>query len=848
MARLIVLRLIGNLEVQGYQVTLEISEEGKRADAEETGFLPAHEALADKITAHWRDKYRNLVAPYRRKSWATRDDISQIATTDFTARIKPKKISYDGSVNARIRECKASADELEALFLCWLDSEGFRPIDKCLRSNLNRSEATRFLIRAEDPQLQRLPWHAWDLFRVFESEPAFSPPRLQAFPKVPVSEDKRSVKILAILGHSAGINVEEDRALLKKLAPDTHFLVEPDRKAITDQLWEQPWDIIFFAGHSETEGETGKIYINPYEYLTLDDLWYGLRKAVEKGLQVAIFNSCDGLGLAQRLINDFQIPNLIVMRELVPDRVAQEFLKYFLSAFAGGRPFHLAAREARERLQSLEGNYPCASWLPTIYQNPLEAALYWRDLTAPGEAAPEEEATPADKTPKQRIPIFRCPTWREVRRATATSLLVTSLVMGVRWLGVLEPVELIAYDHLMRMRPTDLDPHDKRILIVEATPEDETMYGYPLKDHILTQVIKKIKEKEPIAIGLNMHRGTPQSSDQCQAEETCAAERQALLTELQETDKLTAVCATVDANGDSYSSGGPYSPAEGLSNNQVGFSDLLLDRDYGIRRQLISYNPNYLPYVTDCTAPNSFSFSLAYRFLTELSDEQIYQMFKDSDHSSLSINNFINKLNSAKDVEITKNEEWRFGDSTFARLARDPGGYQNISGRSNQILINYRTTRQPATTVPVRTLLADEVPSAWFENRIVLIGTSNHRRFPFLKTPYGDMPAVWVQAHIISHLLDFTLEKRPLIWFMPKTLEGLSLILVGTIFALGGLSLGRKSQILAWIFVATGGLYIISYTMLAMFGGWMPLVPSMLIVALISMDILLVTGRKNSWF
>ena len=63
---------------------------------------------------------------------------------------------------------------------------------------------------------------------------------------------------------------------------------------------------------------------------------------------------------------------MIVMREPVPDRVAQEFLKYFLQAFARGDTLYLSVREARERLQGLENQFPCATWLPVICQNPAE--------------------------------------------------------------------------------------------------------------------------------------------------------------------------------------------------------------------------------------------------------------------------------------------------------------------------------------------------------------------------------------------------------------------------------------------------------------------------------------------
>ncbi|MEO0969096.1 MAG: CHAT domain-containing protein, partial [Cyanobacteria bacterium J06639_18] len=75
------------------------------------------------------------------------------------------------------------------------------------------------------------------------------------------------------------------------------------------------------------------------------------------GLKLAIFNSCDGLGLAKEL-GDLNIPQTIVMRENVPDIIAHEFLKNFLKSFAAGESLHLAVRYARLQLQGLEDNFP----------------------------------------------------------------------------------------------------------------------------------------------------------------------------------------------------------------------------------------------------------------------------------------------------------------------------------------------------------------------------------------------------------------------------------------------------------------------------------------------------------
>ncbi len=357
MGKLVVLKLDGDFEQQGFRVTLEIGLEGERPDIEIEGQLPPAPELVTHLN-QWQQNYRSL---------------------GLTTRIRPEAIIYGGSIN----HCRQSAQQLQECFRLWLKSEPFREIDLRLREQLTQDEPIRVLIRTQDSQLRKLPWHLWDFFKRYrKAELALSAKQFERPLQQPAQATrKEKVRILAILGHSVNINIEADRQLLENLPnAETVFLVEPEHEEINDKLWEKSWDIIFFAGHSQTEGETGRIYINPSESLTVNELWYALKKALENGLKLAIFNSCDGLGLARQL-DDLQIPQMIIMRDLVPDFVAQEFLKHFLGAFAGGKSLYLAAREARERLQGLESTFPCASWLPVICQNLAEMPPTWKDLS-----------------------------------------------------------------------------------------------------------------------------------------------------------------------------------------------------------------------------------------------------------------------------------------------------------------------------------------------------------------------------------------------------------------------------------------------------------------------------------
>ncbi|TWH42322.1 CHAT domain-containing protein [Dulcicalothrix desertica] len=361
MTKLVVLKLDGDLQ-QGVRVTLSIAFEGVSPHKEVTGNLPAVTELQTKID-QWRSHYRSLGSDNRA--------------------IKAKKVTYDGSITAKYEDCKNSATELQKRLNNWLKKESFRSIRESWLKELQENEIVRVLIRTSSPQLRQIPWHLWDLVEEYpNAELALSATDYQKTITTKTPSIRDEVKILAILGNSTGIDVETDRRLLNSL-PDASvtFLVQPQRHEINDQLWEKPWDILFFAGHSQTVGDKGRIYINENkESLTTDDLKYGLKKAKSNGLAVAIFNSCDGLGLASSL-ETLHIPQIIVMREQVPDEVAQIFLKHFLEDFAiGGKSLYQAAKEARLKLHGLEDKYPCASWLPVICQNTDVTPPNWLDL------------------------------------------------------------------------------------------------------------------------------------------------------------------------------------------------------------------------------------------------------------------------------------------------------------------------------------------------------------------------------------------------------------------------------------------------------------------------------------
>ena len=272
-------------------------------------------------------------------------------------------------------ECENAAQALEATLRAWLGQAAVRDLQEHVQEEVSRDEPARVILQTQDVQLRKLPWHLWKLF---EHRPKAELALSSDY--APPSRPLRSpVKILAILGSTEGLGTQQEWELLKQLpGAKVTLLEQPSRKQLSEKLWDHHWDILFFAGHSssQNEGEWGQIQINATESLPLKDLKYALQTAVNNGLQLAIFNSCDGLGLARNLA-DLKISQVIVMREPVPVAVAQAFLRYFLQTFARGESFYLSVRKAREQLQGMQGDFPCATWLPVICQNPSAAPLIY---------------------------------------------------------------------------------------------------------------------------------------------------------------------------------------------------------------------------------------------------------------------------------------------------------------------------------------------------------------------------------------------------------------------------------------------------------------------------------------
>jgi hypothetical protein len=260
----------------------------------------------------------------------------------------------------------------------WLSSPEFLSVKDRLMSKLNPDQVILVGIDVSDPELKYAPWHLWNFFEAFPKadfallRPSFSQVNTK-------NRQKSKLNILAIIGDSRGIDTKEDTVVINDLPyiNDPKIMGEPSKQEVREVLGGATnIDILFFAGHGKNDQEQGRICINSADSLSIGEIKSALRKRIQQGLQLAIFNSCDGLELGKE-IADLHIPQAIVMKEAVPDQIAQRFLKSFLQEFSQGIPLVQALRQSRDILADWDNEYPYASWLPILYCNPTEPLLQW---------------------------------------------------------------------------------------------------------------------------------------------------------------------------------------------------------------------------------------------------------------------------------------------------------------------------------------------------------------------------------------------------------------------------------------------------------------------------------------
>jgi CHASE2 domain-containing sensor protein len=394
---------------------------------------------------------------------------------------------------------------------------------------------------------------------------------------------------------------------------------------------------------------------------------------------------------------------------------------------------------------------------------------------------------------------FQPPPTATRKLGLSSSLLLIGLctvgTLAIRYWGVLQPLELGAFDAFVRLRP--LEEPDPRLLVVTITESDiRKRKELPITDRTLSQMLSKLEQYQPQAIGLDIYRDFP-------VPQVDRAGHQALLPHLL-SPRLIGVCAapTPDKQGVSAP---PIMPG-----TRLGFSDVVVDEDGILRRHLLAMQPSL---ESSCPTTEALSFQLALRYLA------------------------------ARGIrpQFTEKEEYRIGNVLLTPLSSRRGGYRILDGRGYQVFLNYRASQSPervAKQVSLSEVLDDRVSPELVRGKVVLIGVTAESVHDDYLTPYSGsvrpqkrLPGVLVQAHMVSQLLSAVLDRRPLLWVWPDWAE--ALWIVGWSVVGGILALGVRSRI--QFLLSIGAVLVVLITMCwggLLYGGWLPLVPSALVLVI----------------
>ncbi len=359
----------------------------------------------------------------------------------------------------------------------------------------------------------------------------------------------------------------------------------------------------------------------------------------------------------------------------------------------------------------------------------------------------------------------------------AASLAVTAGLMGLRQLGWLQPLELAAYDQMMRLRPDA--PPDSRLLIVSITEADiKAQKRWPLSDLTVATVLERLQRYQPRVIGLDIYRDLPQEPGNKQLIQQLQQPNVIAITKIHDDEDLGVA------------------PPRGVPDDRIGFNDVPLDPDGVIRRGLLFAD-------TDTDTLYSFSLRLAIAYL----------------HS----------YGISPEAGLINSNNLRLGRAEFIPLESTSGFYQTIDAAGYQTLINYRTRRNLAHQVSLTEVLSGQLDPTWVKDKIVLIGATARSAKDVFLTPYSagekhrnwSMSGVVVHAQIVSQILSAVQDNQRLFWFWSDLEE--VLWIVGWIILGGTLAWFVRHPVLLGLstIVSVGLVCGIGYAIFLQ-QGWVP--------------------------
>jgi CHASE2 domain-containing sensor protein len=792
--KLLILDLDGKFE-KGFSAWLEVWQDGTSL-ARVKGRLSANPHLLAHYR-QWQQRYSALEAIFRA--------LSDSHTGQITNSSERK--------NA-IAACHDTAALVEQALNQWLNHDPqFEPIRTKL---LDTEKAFRLCIRTNQIWAQRLPWERWDVLQKKQAEVGLLISEYEVAQRQFKVRDR--IRILAVLGAATDLkNLDKEQRVLNEVAgragAEIVWETAPTPQRLNELLRQGKWDIFVFSGHSAStdEGIRCEIQLTQTARLEIPDFRFALREATAQGLRLAIFNSCDGIGLAHQLAAErgMALPHLVFMREKLPDAVAPKFLYHFLEAFTKNQSLYTSIHTAQRILHDdWEQDYPSASWLPVVCTNPAEEPPTWHSLST------------AITKRQQR---------RSLLKVLGVGLAIATLTMGVRELGILEWLELKGYDLLMQQKPKGIT--DDRFLIVTIDQQDmeyQDLHGMKraqgttgkrsLSGKALAILLQKLQPHKPAVIGLDILRPIAAQEDYPPLAQQLAKAK---------ASNVIGICSDSEQIG----------PLPELPRSQVGFSEFPLDNSPDNSPGLVrryTYQARFgenvacLPSSSKQDYVPSFGVLIAKSYLAsqnkDFNDKQLTRGILE-----------LHVVNANVDDPLQKNQ----------------GPYKSHENKTEvksarQLMLNFRRIADTGTDailkiappMPLQRVLAPgfNFNAGSVQNKIVLIGVTKPELddfvTPFSKAKTEIVSGVYVHAHAVSQLLDNLENRLPQIIFLSLWQEGFWVL----VWAITAGLVSWQVQRLKWLVLSNGLLLVVlgigGMLLFNLAGVWVPLVPTAIVIVL----------------
>jgi CHASE2 domain-containing sensor protein len=361
------------------------------------------------------------------------------------------------------------------------------------------------------------------------------------------------------------------------------------------------------------------------------------------------------------------------------------------------------------------------------------------------------------------------------------------VVVIARLCGLLQDFELITLDTFLRSRP--LEATDDKVVIVGIDEKDIRSVGsYPIPDKEIAILIKKIQKYKPTAIGIDIVRDLPVEPGHQELVQVFHDYKNIIgIEKILPPDPILAP---------------PQLPAE-----QIGFSDIVADKDSKYRRYLLS-----TPSPQNPENPQNYKYSLG------------IQLAK----AYLSAQN-INIENGIIDESTI-----RFKTIEIPPFSSNSGGYVNEDDSGLKILINFRNTSKAFNILSFNDIKNDNFNPKLLQGKIVLIGIVATSAPDFVNTSAiasqeisGQIYGVEFHAHACSQIINAVINGRPLLKVWSDEWEYLWIIVWGCYpIIIFWLTQSLWKNLLA-VVVAAFALSGIGY-LLILCGWWIPIAPSLL--------------------